>query len=63
MLDTLRPTSPSGPSPGRDQQFLARLRVMDLPLDLELHVAFQDRQQLGCGVREVFPTLARCIGP
>jgi hypothetical protein len=29
--------------PSRDQQFFARLRVMHLPLDLELHFALQDR--------------------
>jgi hypothetical protein len=36
--------------------------MMRLPLDLELHVTFQNRDQLVRGVREVLPTLARWIG-
>ena len=45
------------------EQFLAWLGMVHLSLDLKLHVPFQHNYHLIRGVREVFPTLARRIGP
>lgn len=48
---------------GRDEQLLARLRVMDFAFDRELHLAFQDDHHFIGGVREILPPLPWRIGP
>ena len=51
------------PGTGRDQQLLADPRAVNLARDLELHLALQHDDQLVRRVAEVFPWLARRIGP
>jgi hypothetical protein len=46
---------------GWDQQFLTDLRVLNLPGDLELHLALQHGDHLVCRVPEVLPALARLV--
>jgi len=46
---------------GRDQQLLAKLRAMNLPLNLELHITIEHDDQFVGRVDEVLPTLARRV--
>jgi|GEM_PF-4232450 len=49
--------------PGRDQQLLTWPRALDLPFDVELHLPFQDDNQLVCAVSEGIPTLDGRVDP
>jgi hypothetical protein len=47
----------------RDQKLFSDRRVMNLPSDLELHLAFQDDDQfVGC-MREILPSPSRRVDP
>ena len=47
----------------RDEQFLARFRMVDLPRDLKLHSAVNYHNDFVRAVNEVFPPLSGRIGP
>jgi hypothetical protein len=49
--------------PCRDIDFLSRLRMADLAIDLELELAFQNKHEFIRFVDKVFPPLPRWINP